>query len=236
MDAAVPWRVRDAALLLALGLGTLLLSLLAMQGFYRLQVAPAAVPPQPPAVLARAATDLFYLAVLAGVWLLVVRRYDAAWATVGLRRPPLRTLPCALLLCALLAAGSVAIITGLTWALGTLGLPARITPRGDLPAPADPLFVVAVVGSVLLTPVAGEVFFRGVLYQALRKRTGVVFATLGSAALFTMLHWWPAMAPEFLFLGIMLAVAFERTRSLYPSMVMHAAYNAAIILVTLRVV
>jgi membrane protease YdiL (CAAX protease family) len=50
------------------------------------------------------------------------------------------------------------------------------------------------------------------------------------------LHWWPAMVPEFLFLGIVLAVVFERTRSLYPSMVMHAAYNAAIILMTLHVV
>ena len=41
VDAAVPWRVRDAALLLALGLGALLLSLLAVQGFYRLQGTPA---------------------------------------------------------------------------------------------------------------------------------------------------------------------------------------------------
>jgi membrane protease YdiL (CAAX protease family) len=236
VDAAVPWRVRDAALLLALGLGTLLLSLLAIQGFYQLQGAPAAAPPQPPAVLARTATDLFYLGVLAGVWLLVVRRYDVAWASLGLRLPPHRTLPCALLLCALLAAGSVAIITGLTWVLGTLGLPARVIPRSDVPPPADPLFMVAVVGSVLLTPVAEEVLFRGVLYQSLRKHTGVGFATLGSAALFTALHWRPAMAPQLLFLGIMLAVAFERTRSLCPSMVMHAAYNAAIILVTLQVI
>jgi membrane protease YdiL (CAAX protease family) len=42
------------------------------------------------------------------------------------------------------------------------------------------------------------------------------------------------MVPEFLFLGIVLAVVFERTRSLYPAMVMHAAYNAAILLVTLH--
>jgi membrane protease YdiL (CAAX protease family) len=115
-------------------------------------------------------------------------------------------------------------------------LPARVTLRSDVPAPADPLFILAVVGSVLLAPVAGEVLFRGVLYQALRKHTGVVFATLGSAALLPVLQWRLAMAPEFLFLGIMLAVAFERTRSLYPSMVMHAVYNSAIILVTLRVV
>jgi membrane protease YdiL (CAAX protease family) len=236
VDAAVPWRVRDAALLLALGLGTLLLSLLAMQGVYRLQGAPATVPSQPPAALAHTATALFYLGLLAGVWLLVVRRYDAGWTSLGLRLPRRRTLPLALVLCALLAVGSVAIMTGLTWALGTLGLPARVTPRSAVPAPADPLFIVAVVGSVLLTPVAEEVLFRGVLYQSLRQHTGVIFATLGSAALFTVLHWGPAMWPEFLFLGIILAVAFERTRSLYPSMVMHAAYNAAIILVTLRVV
>lgn len=228
--------MRDAALLLALGVGTLLLSLLAAQGFYHMQGAPATVPPQPSSALARLATGLFYLAVLGGVWLLVVRRYDAGWAAVGLRRPALRTLPLALLLCALFAAGSVAIIAGLTWALGTLGRPVRVTPLSDMPTPADPLFVVAVLGSVLLTPVAEEVLFRGVLYQSLRKHLGVVFGTLGSALLFAALHWQAAMVPEFLFLGIVLAVAFERTRSLYPSMVMHAAYNAAIIVFALRVV
>jgi len=236
VDAAVPWRVRDAAWLLALGLGTLPLSLLAVQGFFRLQGMPATVPSHPPAVLGRTATDLFYLAVLAGVWLFVVRRYGAGWASLGLRLPERRTLPLALVLFLVLAIGCVAIIAGLTWALGTLGLPARVTPRSAAPTPADSLFIVAVVGSALLTPVAEEVLFRGVLYQALRKHTGAVRATLGSAVLFTVLHWWPAMVPEFLFLGIVLAVVFERTRSLYPSMVMHAAYNAAIILVTLRVV
>jgi membrane protease YdiL (CAAX protease family) len=236
VDAAVPWRVRDAAWLLALGLGTLLLSLLAMQGFFRLQGAPATVPSHPPAALARTATALFYLAVLAGVWLFVVRRYDAGWPSLGLRLPERRALPLALLLFLVLALGCVAIIAGLTWALGMLGLPALITPRSNVPVPADPLFIVAVVGSTLLTPVAEEMLFRGVLYQSLRKHTGAVCATFGSAVLFTVVHWWPAMVPEFLFLGIVLAVAFERTRSLYPSMVMHAAYNAAFIVLTLRVV
>jgi membrane protease YdiL (CAAX protease family) len=236
VDAAVPWRVRDAALLLALGVGTLLLSLLAMQGFFRLQGAPATVPSHPPAALARTATDLLYLAVLAGVWLFVVRRYDAGWASLGLRLPERRTLPFALVLFLMLAVGCAAIIAGLTWALGMLGLPALLMPRSNVPVLADPLSIVAVVGSTLLTPVAEEMLFRGVLYQSLRKHTGAVCATFGSAALFTVVHWWPAMVPEFLFLGIVLAVAFERTRSLYPSMVMHAAYNAAIILLTLRLV
>ena len=74
VDAAVPWRVRDAALLLVVGLLVLGLTLLGAVGLYHLQGAPTVLPPQPPAILATLATDLFYLTILAGVWMLVVRR------------------------------------------------------------------------------------------------------------------------------------------------------------------
>lgn len=236
MDAAVPWRVRDAALLCALGFGVLLLSLLGTLGLYRLQGPPAALPAQPPPALAALATDLCYLVILAGVWLLVVRRYAVGWDAIGLRLPSREALPAALGLCLLLAAATVALLYGMSWWLGTLGLHARITAQSDVPPVGDPLFAVAVLGSVVLTPVAEELLFRGILYQSLRKHVGVVLGAGSSAILFALLHLRLAAIPEFLILGIMLAIAFERTRSLYPSMVMHAAYNAAIILFALHAI
>lgn len=236
MDAAVPWRVRDAVLLLALGAGALVVSLVAAQGLYRLQGPPAAVPAQAPASLAAMAIDLFYLIILAGVWLLVVRRYGTTWASLGLRLPERSTLAPMLVLFAGLAAGCVAVTAGMIWALDAIGLPARILPLTTVPAITDPLFVVAVLGSVILTPVAEEVLFRGVLYQSLRKNMGVVLGIASSAILFAALHLQPEVVPELLVLGIMLAVAFERTRSLYPSMLMHATYNGVIILLALHVV
>lgn len=235
VEAIVPWRVRDAALLLALGFGVLALSVAGTQGLYQLQGAPRAVPPQPPAAVAVMAIDLFYLAIVAGVWLLVVRRYRIHWSALGLRYPRRDTLFWLLALSLVLAAGSVGVIGGLSWALAMLGLPAHLVLASDVPARSDPLFFVVIAGSLLLTPIAEELVFRGVLYQALRQRMGVLLGALGSALVFALLHFQPAMIPEFLLLGIVMAAAFERTRSLYPSMLLHAAYNGAIILYTLHV-
>lgn len=230
---AVPWRMRDVALLLVLGIGALLLSLVGVQGLYQLEGGAGAVPAQPPAVLPVMAADLFYLVILVGTWWLV-RRYGATWSDLGLRRPRRATLPRLLVLCAILAAGTAAIVAGAMIVLGQAGIRSSIAPDTMVPAAGDPLFIAVVLESVLLAPLAEELLYRGLLYQAMRKHVGVVVSTIGSALLFAVLHPSLAMAPEFFLLGIVLAAAYEWTHSLYPSMLIHAAYNAALILVTLR--
>lgn len=234
MDAAVPWRVRDAALLLVFGGAALLLIALGAQGLYRLQGAPGLVPAQPPTALTIMAIDLFYLTVLAGVWLLVVRRYGTPWSSLGLRWPGSTDLPAVFALSALLAAGCAVTVASVVWALNAAGLQARFTPVTAVPAPSDPLFVVAVIGSVVLTPIVEEMLFRGVLYQALRKHMGAVLGAASSAALFAALHLQFNATPALLVLGIALTIAFERTRSLYPPMLLHAAYNGVVILLALH--
>lgn len=234
VEAVVPWRLRDAALLMAVAFGVLALSAVGMLGLYQLQGAPRAAPPQPPLALAVLATDLYYLSILAGVWLLVVRRYGVRWSTLGLRLPRRSGLPMALVLCVLLAAGTVALVMALAWALGQAGAPVQFALIDGLPARTDPLFVAVVAGSLLLTPVAEELLFRGVLYQSLRRRGGVILATTASATIFALLHFQPVMLPELLLLGIVLAVSFEQTHSLYPSILMHMAYNGAIIIAALH--
>lgn len=235
-NAAVPWRVRDAVLLFALGVGALAVSLIAALGLYRLQGAPGVAPAQPPAALTTVATDLYYVVILAGTWVLVVRRYGAGWASLGLRLPTRAAWLPVVATMGGLAAAFVAALLGLTWALGALGLPAVLAPVATTPAPGDPLFIATVLGSVALTPVAEEVLFRGVLYQSLRQRGGVVFGIAVSALLFAAVHLRPAAAPELFVLGALLAIAFERTRSLYPSILLHAAYNAVVIMLAVRVV
>ncbi len=236
VDAAVPWRVRDAALLLALGLGTLLLSLLAAQGLYRLQGSPMAVPPQPPPLLSALAGDLFYAVILVGVWLLVARRYSVGWGAIGLRLPERTSWWPTLGLGAFLACALVAVTTALAWGVEASGLRVQMTPVTDVGTPNSSLFGLAIFGSLVLTPIAEEVLFRGVLYQSLRKHMGVTSGAVCSAIVFALLHLRPAVAPQLLVLGIVLALAFERSRSLYPSIVMHAAYNGVILLLTLNVI
>ncbi len=77
-----------------------------------------------------------------------------------------------------------------------------------------------------LAPVCEEAFFRGMLYQYLRARLPVAAAVGLSAALFAALHAIPLLFPVLFFMGSMLAVIFESSRSLYASVGFHAANNA----------
>jgi len=238
VEATVPWRVRDAALTFALGLGGVALLFAAAIGLDALQGPSAAVstrPPAPPAALAACATSVFYLILLIGVWLLVVRRYGVSWRTLGLAPPQAASLLPVLLLAALFIIGSTLILLMATLAVGALGGPAYLAPAGGAPrAGAAGLVLLAVVTSLLLAPVAEELFFRGVLYQAMRQRMGKLLATGGSALLFTLVHARLAVTPESFLLGVVLALAFERTGSLYPSMCIHAAYNGVIVALALH--
>ncbi|MCC6444624.1 MAG: CPBP family intramembrane metalloprotease [Armatimonadetes bacterium] len=84
--------------------------------------------------------------------------------------------------------------------------------------------------SLLLVSVAApffeEIFFRGVLYQALRMRFGVTAGVLLSAGLFAIVH--PQLPLGFLpifVLGVSFALLYEHTHSLIPSMVAHGINN-----------
>jgi len=226
----VPWRVRDAALTFVLGLGVAALFLVGAQEFYALQGGLQGAPAQPPAGLAMTTTILFYLGILVGLWLLVVRRRGVHWRDLGLAAPrPAWGLP-VLLLIILFVIGSTLILVAATLVVELLGSSASIVIEDSMPSGGPIPIAAAILTSLLLAPFAEELFFRGVLYQALRQRMGVMLATGGSALLFTLVHARSTMAPEALLLGVVLAMMFERTDSLYPSMCVHMLYNGAILL------
>jgi hypothetical protein len=98
--------------------------------------------------------------------------------------------------------------------------------------------LVDVLDSVVLAPVVEELLFRGLLYGTLRLRLGPAPATILSAALFALAHGYGVVGFVSVFMsGVLWAVAYERTRSLWPGMLAHAANNlqaTAIVLATLR--
>lgn len=84
------------------------------------------------------------------------------------------------------------------------------------------LFTAAVIGAPLLE----EIFFRGALFGALRRRFGFWWALLGSSAFFAILH--PQLPLGFIpiaALGAVFAALYEWRQSLVPSMVAHAINN-----------
>jgi uncharacterized protein len=111
-------------------------------------------------------------------------------------------------------------------------------------AAADPETLPWVLlSAVVVAPLAEELFFRGMLYQALRRHAGTWAAILVSAVLFAAAHvlaepTWQGGALVFaliLPLGAFLAWLFERHGTLAVPIAAHAAFNAITLVLLLAV-
>jgi uncharacterized protein len=84
------------------------------------------------------------------------------------------------------------------------------------------------IDSSLWAPFGEEVAFRGILYPALRTRFNVAPAAALSAALFAVAHGYGVVGFAAVFWsGVIWAVAYERTGSLWPCIIAHGAGNFA---------
>lgn len=92
---------------------------------------------------------------------------------------------------------------------------------------------IALMVVIVLAPINEEIFFRGFLYPYLRDRLGVRLGQLGSAMVFGALHLDPFRFVPLTMGGIGLAVIYQRTKSLYASILAHAVWNTVMILILL---
>lgn len=76
-----------------------------------------------------------------------------------------------------------------------------------------------------LAPLVEEIFFRGFLYPALKKKTSVPVAILLSATLFSTLHFSVSGWLPILGLGALLAYSYEKTGNLLVPIIIHALHN-----------
>lgn len=91
----------------------------------------------------------------------------------------------------------------------------------------DPmLWGCAIFSVVIVAPIVEEFVFRGLLYTGIRRGTNPIIAIVVSAGLFGLVHGvWSAIVVTAL-LGALLAIVYERTRSLVAPTIMHALFNA----------
>jgi membrane protease YdiL (CAAX protease family) len=83
--------------------------------------------------------------------------------------------------------------------------------------------VLAIVGLVVLPPLVEELVFRGVLIERLAVKWGLAIAIVVSSVGFGLLHVDPVGAGMF---GVVTALLYLRTGSLWPGILIHAANNA----------
>ncbi len=103
--------------------------------------------------------------------------------------------------------------------------------RGEIPGPVSAgtglvwLLVVSFF-AVFVGPPAEEVFFRGFLYRALRRRLPRLAAAFLQAFVFAIVHPFPLLVlPAIFLLGLAFAFALEWRRTLLAPIFFHAAFN-----------
>lgn len=115
--------------------------------------------------------------------------------------------------------------------LQVIGLKEEAGPVDAFVARGDP--TVILVALCLVAPVAEEIFFRGVAYNAWERERGPWMALIGSAALFGAIHGSLfAFVPIFV-LGIILALLYRRTGGLAANIALHAGFNAISVTIAL---
>ncbi len=79
--------------------------------------------------------------------------------------------------------------------------------------------------AVVLAPLAEEWVLRGLVFSRMKKGMPVIAAMFLSSVLFGLLHGNPVWAVYAAVFGMVLAWVYERTKSLYASMLLHFSYN-----------
>ena len=100
-------------------------------------------------------------------------------------------------------------------------------PAEDLLDRVDGVGVVAMaIAVVLIAPTVEELFFRGLLLDAMQQRWGMAAAVLGSSLVFGATHFQPLQLPALAAAGAVFAVAAVRTGRLGTAITIHGAFNA----------
>lgn len=90
------------------------------------------------------------------------------------------------------------------------------------------IVIASLLGTIVFAPMLEEIVFRGLLYGTLRRRLGWPLAAVLSALVFAAAHGYGVAGFGSVFAsGVMWAVAYEKTGSLLPGMMAHAANNVS---------
>lgn len=156
----------------------------------------------------------------------IMARYGSPWRLLGLDR-----FDRWMLLEAAVALG-LGYCSAIAW--GLFLLPFGVQAQ----EPLVPLFgegvgalVSALVVASLLAPLVEEVVFRGFLFGGLRARLSPGWAAVVSGAIFGAVHLQPYAFPVLFLLGVLLALLYHRSGSLWPAILMHFCINFFAVLV-----
>jgi membrane protease YdiL (CAAX protease family) len=179
---------------------------------------------QPTIGMSLALLALEAIALVGGVYFFGMKRRGIDWEEIGLRKIS-TSWALIVLVIALVGIPITSLVTLLV--LQLLNQPFN-NPQLEFLLPKNFSWPGA-IGLVLLggfvVPFAEELLFRGVLYRFIRSRWGVWAGVLLSALIFGGIHLNIAVGTTAFILGIVLALLFEYSHSLWTSVLLHALNN-----------
>ena len=200
---------------------------IALVGFFSLYVV-AMLNPEGPENSLSAQIAVFLLlepvAIFGAVFGVLIYRRGFSWADLGVRPINAKWVLPAILAAfgSLFAAGAVSQITERYFNTPMMNqYMNELVPGGITWQRAVAL--IATIG--ILVPIAEELLFRGVLYSWLRQRLSILPCTLISAALFALAHGNRQMVIQIFIVGIVLALIYEKSRSIIVSGLVHMTVN-----------
>jgi membrane protease YdiL (CAAX protease family) len=222
----VPWSIRDLVLFVVAWMGIQVAALLLLRGL-------APVVPGIAHFLSLAskgdvgatfALDLLDAAAGFGVVSLYLHRYGVGWASVGWRRT-------GLLKAVLYLVGILVVFVVASNVL--LLLVSVLDPSFNANQPQTNEFTgatkshhsLALIALVLLPPVLEETIFRGFIFPALAKRTGVIWGAVISSVIFGVAHFQANIGIYTFVLGLLLCFMYVRLRSIVPGIFLHMLNN-----------
>ena len=170
-------------------------------------------------------TSLEAIALILGVYLFGIRRRNYKWDAVGIRST---TWPWVLIsiTVTLILIPVVSLVTLLILFLS--GQPME-NPQLDFLLPEglsamNAIFMLILAG--IIAPFGEELLFRGVLYTFLRERWGIWLGVMVSSLIFGVIHGNLAVGITGFLLGIVAALVFEYSKSLWTAVIVHAINNS----------
>lgn len=154
----------------------------------------------------------------------ILRRYHATWQMVGWRRVNIFKLVLYIVIIGVV----FLVLANLALSLATQFIPgfnAEQPQTNDFTGATQTHRSLALVALVLLPPIFEETIFRGFIFPALAKRTGLILGAVLSSILFGLAHGQANLFVYTSILGLLLCFMYVRTKSIIPGIVLHMLNN-----------
>jgi membrane protease YdiL (CAAX protease family) len=191
--------------------------------------------------LTQVGVNIAWYAGSVGLIYAIVSRRGATWRDLGLRQPraaadgnPWLRLLGSIVIYILMAYG---LVIAYGYLIQILGLD-FLEPSQQLPDDTyDSTAVVIATGALVIfgAPFVEETLFRGFLFAKLRMHLRFIAAAALSGGLFSLAHGDPGLVVPFTAVGVVLALAYERTGTLWGSIGLHFCFNTITFLVLVLV-